>query len=83
MNYLFQSKLFPLAILLTLIACSKPKTQTESMAETPTISLEEVTRSMVFESHPGFAQAHASTVESLGNGNYLVAWFGGSHEKHQ
>lgn len=82
MNYLFQSKLFPLAILLTLIACSKPKTQTESTAKTPTISLEEVTRSMVFESHPGFAQAHASTVESLGNGNYLVAWFGGSHEKH-
>lgn len=44
--------------------------------------MEEVTRSMVFESHPGFAQAHASTVEAITDSTYLVAWFGGSYEKH-
>lgn len=64
------------------LACSSPKTESQSNPDSTTVALQEVTRSMIFESHPGFAQAHASTVESLGNGNYLVAWFGGSHEKH-
>ncbi|OYX16067.1 MAG: neuraminidase (sialidase) [Algoriphagus sp. 32-45-6] len=64
------------------ISCSSPKSDSTSPQVPLEVALEEVTRSMVFESHPGFAQAHASTVESLGNGNYLVAWFGGSHEKH-
>lgn len=29
-----------------------------------------------------FAQGHASTIVKAGGGNYLVAWFGGTHEKH-
>ncbi|MBA4301456.1 MAG: neuraminidase (sialidase) [Cyclobacterium sp.] len=64
------------------LACSSPKSESESSAIPPIVTLQEVSRSMIFDSHPGFAQAHASTVESLGNGSYLVAWFGGSYEKH-
>jgi predicted neuraminidase len=36
----------------------------------------------VFEPGQPFAQCHASTVLHIRNGNFLVAWFGGTHEKH-
>ena len=36
----------------------------------------------VFEPGQSFAQCHASTVLHTRNGNFLVAWFGGTHEKH-
>jgi predicted neuraminidase len=39
-------------------------------------------KEFVFGDHPGFAQCHASTVLHLKNGQFLVAWFGGTKEKH-
>ncbi len=41
-----------------------------------------VSRDFVFgEKHP-FKECHASTLIHLGNGEYMIAWFGGTHEKH-
>jgi predicted neuraminidase len=74
--------LLALSITSLLLACSAPKTESESRSDTPAVSLQEISRSMIFDSHTGFSQAHASNLESLGNGSYLVTWFGGSHEKH-
>ncbi|MFN4000253.1 sialidase family protein [Algoriphagus sp.] len=77
-----QNSLILTGLLLTLsFSCSAPKSENQ-MSTVPEITLEEDVRGMIFDSHPGFAQAHASTIEALGNGNYLVAWFGGSFEKH-
>ncbi len=36
----------------------------------------------VFGDDRPFAQSHASTLIRLHNGDFLVAWFGGTHEKH-
>jgi predicted neuraminidase len=73
---------FSMILASIVLACSPSKTESESGTVPSTVTLREVTRSMIFESHPGFAQAHASTVVSPGKGTYLVAWFGGSHDKH-
>lgn len=40
-----------------------------------------VTSSFVFPDDRPFKQAHASTLVCLDNGDYLVAWFGGTKEK--
>lgn len=39
-------------------------------------------RDYVFDTPAPFAQCHASTLVHTGNGNFVVAWFGGTHEKH-
>lgn len=68
--------------LITLIySCSTPKSENQS-STTLGLSLEKDIQNMIFDSHPGFTQAHASTIEALGSGTYLAAWFGGSYEKH-
>lgn len=37
---------------------------------------------LVFEEDRPFEQCHASSIESLGFGQYMMVWFAGSHEKH-
>ena len=39
-------------------------------------------RNFIFEDDRPFRECHASTLVSLGDGNYLVAWFGGTKEKN-
>lgn len=36
----------------------------------------------IFGDERPFPQCHASTIEKLGNGEYILAWFAGSHEKN-
>lgn len=45
-------------------------------------SLKVISSGYVFEEGQPFQQCHASTVLHTSNGNFLVAWFGGTHEKH-
>lgn len=61
-----------------------PSTQTETTeSETAdSVRITEVSSSKIFDSHPEFAQGHASTIVAVSPGEYLVAWFGGTHEKH-
>lgn len=44
--------------------------------------VEMVARDFVFGDDRPFPQCHASTVLRVDNGEFLVAWFGGTHEKH-
>ena len=41
-----------------------------------------VSRDFIFGEDRPFKECHASTIIHLENGEYLVAWFGGTHEKH-
>lgn len=43
----------------------------------PSIDIKE----FVFEGDRPFAQCHASSIESLGFGNYMIVWFAGTKEK--
>lgn len=45
-------------------------------------SIKTVTYEHIFKGNQPFAQCHASTMIGLNTGNFLVAWFAGSHEKN-
>lgn len=49
-------------------------------AQTTNIKIE--TSEFIFGDERPFPQCHASTIEKLGNGEYILAWFAGSHEKN-
>lgn len=67
--------------LLVCIGCT-PKTGTMQTAVPEKDSLVILTRDFVFGDERPFAQCHASTLLYTGHGNFIVAWFGGTHEKH-
>lgn len=71
------SVLFCLMMASTLLSagCQSSKSQQEPVQDLPV-------RDFVFERGNGFEQAHASTVASIGGKEYIVAWFGGTEEKH-
>jgi predicted neuraminidase len=45
-------------------------------------SIVTLSKEYVFERHPEFLQCHASTLVRTNDNQFLVAWFGGTHEKH-
>jgi predicted neuraminidase len=45
-------------------------------------SLTVISSGFVFDNRQPFLQCHASSVVRTADGNFLVAWFGGTHEKH-
>lgn len=47
-----------------------------------TLDLQIVKSEFIFGDERPFPQCHASTIEKLGNGEYILAWFAGSHEKN-
>ena len=67
--------------IMTAISCKQEKVDSASHADKKD-SVKLLSSGFVFEPGQPFAQCHASTVLHIRNGNFLVAWFGGTHEKH-
>jgi predicted neuraminidase len=44
--------------------------------------LSNLTHEHIFKDDVPFPESHASTIISLDNGSYMLAWFAGTHEKH-
>jgi predicted neuraminidase len=66
------------AFIITLASCSSEKKQSETAAGADSLA----TKDYVFGDDRSFAQCHASTLVRLDNGQFLVAWFGGTEEKN-
>jgi predicted neuraminidase len=77
---------FLLSLLIISAACSGENTskaveeKDETAVQEAKLTTEEYEH--IFGEDRPFAQCHASTITGLGDGNYLTAWFAGSHEKH-
>ncbi len=56
--------------------------KSDKAKEMNTASITEIRSDFVFGDDRPFAQCHASTVLRTNDGEFLVAWFGGTHEKH-
>jgi predicted neuraminidase len=67
------------AVLLTMVSCSSEKKQAETATGADSI---QVAKDYVFGDDRPFAQCHASTLVRLDDGQFLVAWFGGTEEKN-
>lgn len=76
-----RSNHFLVAAILTLTALLSCKTDKRESSEeiSDTIKVE---KEFVFGDKRPFAQCHASTLVRLANGQFLVAWFGGTEEKN-
>lgn len=85
-SYSFRMASIPcwiIALSLLFIRCgNSSSTEVVTEASADSLSLTMVSSSKIFDSHPEFAQGHASTIVAVSPGEYLVAWFGGTHEKH-
>lgn len=68
-----------LIIIVTFISCNGKKTESAATADADTL---QVKKDFVFGDKRPFAQCHASTLVRLENGQFLVAWFGGTEEKN-
>jgi predicted neuraminidase len=81
MNYRFITPILITHILLCLLACNREnKTSADNDDNTSKVKLLE--KDFIFGDDRPFAQCHASTVLRTDDGKFLVAWFGGTHEKH-
>ncbi len=72
-------------LLITLVlfsACGPKQEKTQEDDSMPTANVTEIKRDYVFGDDRPFAQCHASTVLRTDDGQFLVAWFGGTHERH-
>jgi predicted neuraminidase len=70
-----------LAIMAAFMSCKQGKLDDENIVNKKD-SITIVSSGYVFDAPQPFLQCHASTVVHIRNGNFLVAWFGGTHEKH-
>ncbi|WP_114748514.1 sialidase family protein [Pleomorphovibrio marinus] len=72
-----------LVLLLACFSCAKDNKNNQSdKLDNESMSLETKVYEHVFGDDRPFDQCHASTLTSLGDGTYMLAWFAGSHEKH-
>lgn len=77
---------FSFAVIIALLCaaivwgCNAKKEQENTEVEQSGVTMLE--KDFVFGDDRPFAQCHASTVLRTEDGNFLVAWFGGTHEKH-
>lgn len=65
-----------------LIVGCKPEKSSDQKKDPIKDSLSIISTGFVFDIPQPFLQCHASTVLRTGDGNFLVAWFGGTKEKH-
>ena len=74
----FQNHLFVLSFLAlsVLIACHSKKSESSEKTENKPV------KDFVFGDKRAFAECHASTLIRLEDGQFLVAWFGGTEEKN-
>jgi predicted neuraminidase len=63
----------------TLVSCSSKKTDSDKTAGGDSLA---APKEYVFGDDRPFAQCHASTLVHLDDGQFLVAWFGGTEEKN-
>ena len=70
LSLLTKMKYFTLSLYFISIACFSQENNGELVA-----------RDFIFEDDRPFRECHASTLVRLDDGNYLVAWFGGTKEK--
>ncbi len=69
-------------IMATLIACNSADKKQDSQSQiTEVMDTQLPQKDFVFGDDRPFPQCHASTVARLANGQFLVAWFGGTKEK--
>jgi predicted neuraminidase len=74
---------FLIFVLTTLLILScKPKKIGEDSFGNMKDSLQLLSSGYVFDAGQPFLQCHASTILHTRDGKFLVAWFGGTHEKH-
>jgi predicted neuraminidase len=76
-----RSLFYFLLLTLATMSCKKenpPVTQETSKSDSLTV----ISKGFVFEDDRPFPQCHASSVLRTADGNFLVVWFGGTHEKH-
>ncbi|HEX8040891.1 MAG TPA: sialidase family protein [Chryseosolibacter sp.] len=75
---------FPLAAVLSCMAilggCTLKSTSTDKQIDETRVTT--LTKDFIFGDDRPFAQCHASTLLRAEDGKFLVAWFGGTHEKH-
>lgn len=77
---IFTSLTALIALTILMMQCnSKPETVAESQ---PHDSVAVIAEDFIFGDDRPFPQCHASTVLPVAGGSFLVAWFGGTHEKH-
>jgi len=69
-------------ICLVMNAYSQKKAHQSSSALAKGNEITELSSDFVFGDDRPFPQCHASTVVRAGDGQFIVAWFGGTHEKH-
>ncbi|WKN30383.1 exo-alpha-sialidase [Porifericola rhodea] len=79
MNYQSTIRLMSLCFLL---ACSANTQDRPQETTTTANAIEYPVKDFVFNDDQPFPQCHASTLIRLDDGQFLVAWFGGKHEKN-
>lgn len=82
MNKIARPILYVFLAMNTMISCKRETADGQDQVDAHKDSVTVVSHEFVFDKDQPFAQCHASTVLNIPNGNFLVAWFGGTHEKH-
>lgn len=69
-------------VIIVIGACLMNKKRIRGSKNSVRDSIVTLSEGFVFETEQPFAQCHASTVLHLSKEKFLIAWFGGTHEKH-
>jgi predicted neuraminidase len=82
MRQYYRHLAFPTAMVCTAIflGCNSTKDMEDKNRKTPEVTM--LAKDFIFADDRPFAQCHASTLLRTDDGRFLVAWFGGTHEKH-